>query len=77
MSETPAVYGQTQSRRRFAKSDENGSSLPRARAEPQKNQGDPEGESGSPCGLLVSRCEVPLCGGYAARTDLPRSLAMA
>ena len=48
----------------------------RARAE-HKKQGDPEGESGSPFGLLVSRCEVPLCGGYAARTDLPRSLAMA
>ena len=39
MSETPAVNGQTQSRRRFAKSDENGSSLPRARAEPQKKPG--------------------------------------
>ncbi len=36
MSETPAVYGQTQSRRRFAKSDDNGSSPPRARAEHKK-----------------------------------------
>jgi hypothetical protein len=43
-----------------------------------KNGGDPEGESPDrPMGLLGSRCEVGARGGYAARTDLPRSLAMA
>jgi hypothetical protein len=42
-----------------------------------KRKGDPEGESGSPSGLLVSRFEVGARGDYAAKTDLPRSLAMA
>ena len=41
-----------------------------------KQGGDPEGESGSPLGLLGS-LEVAARGGYAARTDFPRSLAMA
>jgi hypothetical protein len=39
--------------------------------------GDPVGESGSPLGLLGSLREVAPRGGYAARTDFPRSLAMA
>jgi hypothetical protein len=52
--------------------------LPARLREPSlKRKGDPEGESGSPSGLLVSRFEVGARGDYAARTDLPRSLAMA
>ena len=43
-----------------------------------KKEGDPEGESGSPLVLLGSRAfEVVARGGYAARTDFPRSLAIA
>ena len=62
---------------RLAKSDDDADSPARLREPSLKQKGDPEGESGSPCGLLVSRYVVGLCGGYAARTDLPRSLAMA
>ena len=67
MSERAFVREERRRRRLWAR---------RARVEPKK-PGDPEGESGSPCGLLVSSYVVGLCGGYAARTDLPRSLAMA
>ena len=76
MSEIPAVYAATQSRGVSRRATTTATPR-RVRERSTKNQGDPEGESGSPFGLLVSRCEVPLCGGYAARTDLPRSLAMA
>jgi hypothetical protein len=50
MSETPAVYGQTQSRRRFAKSDDNGSSSPRARAEHKKTRAIRRGNPDRPLG---------------------------
>lgn len=77
MSETPAVYRQNPVEEAFREERRQRQLLAACASGAQKNQGDPEGESGSPFGLLVSRCEVPLCGGYAARTDLPRSLAMA
>jgi len=51
MSETPVVYRQTQSWRRFAKSDDNGSSPPRARSKPQKT-----GRSGGGIRIALWNC---------------------
>jgi hypothetical protein len=62
---------------RFAKRDDNGSSPRRVRERSLKKGGDPVGETGSPLGLLGSLGKVAARGGYAARTDFPRSLAMA
>ena len=63
---------------RVAKSDDDASSRATARAELENKKGAiRRGKSGSPSGLLVSRFEVGARGDYAAKTDLPRSLAMA
>ena len=62
---------------RFAKHDDNGSSLRRVREASSNKRAIRRGKSGSPSGLLVSRFEVGARGDYAAKTDLPRSLAMA
>ena len=50
----------------------------RARAEPPKKGGDPEGGIRIALELLGSRAlKSWRAGGYAARTDFPRSLAIA
>jgi len=62
-------------RRRFAKNDDNGSSRRRVReASLKRKGGDPEGESGSPLGLLGSRFEVVGAWGLRSQDRLPPQL---
>jgi hypothetical protein len=63
---------------RFAKRGDNGSSPSRVREQASKKGAIRRGESGSPLELLGSRAlKSWRAGDYAARTDFPRSLAIA
>ena len=75
MSKTLMWIGEPLIERRFAKSDDNGSFVRRVR-EPslKKVAGDPEGESGSPFGLLGSRFEVVGARGLRSQDRLPPQL---